>query len=143
MTIELDKKELETLIQLVYLGNYVVNARKDKTIKKYEEVEQKVFAKAVEAGLKNFEYVKELDGHYPDGEWEELTQEFIDEYEEETTWDKLGMWLAQRDLAQEYGKDKLKKMKQEELVEKIMEKEEVYQQEFEKEGVRRLVILGE
>ena len=52
MNIELSKKQLRRLLDMVYIGNWVLNStRGEDRIKDYDEVESLLFAKAREEGM--------------------------------------------------------------------------------------------
>ena len=53
MNIELSKKQLRRLLDMVYIGNWVLNStRGEDRIKDYDEVESLLFAKAREEGMR-------------------------------------------------------------------------------------------
>lgn len=109
----------------------------------YEELEQKILSYAKDAGFENLvTYSKEYNKYFPTREYEdeETDRSFIDEFEEEVFWEELCGRLAQRDLLQEKGIQKIKAMDPIEVLteeDKIAEK---YDKEFTENGIKNLII---
>ena len=52
MNIELTEKEFRRLLDMVYVGNWILNStREDKRIKAYDELESKIFSYCIKAGM--------------------------------------------------------------------------------------------
>lgn len=85
MKIELTKEEYKTLLTLSYCGEWVLNSHKTKvdTIsKKSEELEQKLFSFAKDAGLEKWiEYDSEMKQYFPTSDMEDELHKFIDQYD--------------------------------------------------------------
>lgn len=64
--------------------------------------------------------------------------EVIDEYDNDTFWDELPMRLARRDLEINHTTEELKNMSDDERMKKLYDREEVYQDEFEENGLKNL-----
>lgn len=147
MKIHFTKKEYRLLLDIVSIADWVMNSHTTGNNPKsepYEELEQKIFSYAKDAGLENLVmYNKQYDKYFPTREYEdeETDRPFIDEYEEEVFWEELCGRLAQRDLLQEKGIQEIKEMDPIEVLteeDKIAEK---YDKEFIENGIKNLIIL--
>jgi len=85
MKIELTKEEYKTLLTLSYCGEWVLNSHKTKVdtlSKKSEELEQKIFSFAKDAGLEKWiEYDSEMAQYFPTSDMEDELHKFIDQYD--------------------------------------------------------------
>jgi len=140
MKINLTKKQYETLVKAVYLGNWMANANRtgqsgDPHMKEYEEITDYIFSLASEFGFsKTFEHDLECDEH---GKTTEVNL-LHEEYDEETFWEELCGLLGERDFFRKYSKDEREKMNQEECFLKLQECIIAWEQEAEEYGVERL-----
>lgn len=140
ITLELDKKELEKLVELIYLGEWLVNAnRVDKHIKKYWPVQQLVYSKLESAGIKNVATKVAGQWDIEDEKHFEL-QPLIDEFVESGFWEELPHRLAMRDLIADIGVEKVSKMSGEQMLYAVHERVEKYMDEMENYGIDRLII---
>ena len=146
MKINISKKEYRLLLDVLSISDWVMNSHKsedDPRTEPYNILEQKLFSYAKEFGYENLVmYDKKFEKYYPTAEFEEIESDmqFIDEFEDETFWDKLCSGLAQRDLIQEKGIEALKKM---ETITRLNEqdiKAEKYETEFSEHGLKNLII---
>ena len=136
--IALSRGQLETLLKMVYLGNWVVNGIRapDNSIPEFEELEQFVSAIAHRSGLEDIvDFEPRLRKFFL--ALDEKLQPFIDEYDDEAFWDGLVDRLADRDFAETYG-DAATRMGPEERFEKIGPFVDKYETEIERHGVDRL-----
>ncbi|HAH06855.1 MAG TPA: hypothetical protein DCM05_10070 [Elusimicrobia bacterium] len=141
MEISLTKEQYRTLIEMVYMGEWMINATRVKTIKKFEEMEQHIASFAKTAGLEDLiEFDAESKTYYPTKGFEESIDRFKDEYDNETFWEELVARLGQRDLEREFG-GKLEKMSREEVFKLRYDIEEVYQKEFSGRGIERVEVV--
>ena len=99
MQIELSEKEYRRLLDMVYIGNWILNsARGDDRFEDYDRVEEKIFSLAPSQGMTSL--VQIWQGHiYPsqalaDGG----IHEAIADYEDAVFFDILAEELARRDL---------------------------------------------
>ncbi|MEA3306596.1 MAG: hypothetical protein U9Q34_02300 [Elusimicrobiota bacterium] len=142
--VKFKEKDYLKLMELVYCGNWIISATKerDSRIKKYEEIEDKIFSQAPADFQNLIDYDKELKQYFPSGEFEEKMEEFIDEYNDDTFWEELILRLGRRDIALKY-KDREKefmKLLREDLWKENYKEGEKYSEEFGKYGVERLKI---
>jgi hypothetical protein len=99
MKFELTEQQYRYLLDLVYIGNWVVNStRENDRIREYDEVESLVFSHCPEHGMKKL--VEYLDGDlipsraFADGG----IHEAIENYEDVTFYEILAEELALRDM---------------------------------------------
>lgn len=138
MKIEISKEQFHTLLELVYLGNWLVNSYRDEEIRKYSDLETEIFLMAKQFGLGHF---ADEDG-FPTRVFETKVINFIEEYDGETFWDELVRRMALRDLYRKHGKEKLMKMSTEERFGEMCELENRYGEIFHKEGLDALTLVG-
>jgi hypothetical protein len=144
MKIDFTKKQYETLLKLVYLGNWMINAiRTDDRVKKYEEFEQHIFSFAEEFGLEKYiEFDEESGQFFPTNELEFGTdiEKYRQEYDDNNFWEDLHYRLVERDFVRKYSRAAIEKMDYEERIEKDHEFHEKYGKELEEHGIERLEI---
>lgn len=144
MKINFTKKQYESLIKLIYLGEWVVNAhRVDDRVRELEELEQYVLSFYKDFGMERYiTFDEDLKKFFTTTDFEDISKvnDYIDDYNDNTFWDELIFRLARRDLIERYGEEAVMNMDWEER----MSKEEVfieeYEDEFEKNGIKNLVI---
>ncbi|MGE4354365.1 MAG: hypothetical protein AB7D36_09805 [Oscillospiraceae bacterium] len=131
MNIELTNKEFRLLLDMVYIGNWVLNsARGDDRFEEYDVLQEKLFAHCAGAGLKSL--IQVWKGHiFPSREYEEGgIHEAIADYEDAVFFDILAEELARRDMVSEQlNQDDLKELQQ---------RMEEYISEFEQNGVQNI-----
>lgn len=99
MNIELSKKEFRRLLDLVYIGNWILNStRGDDRIPDYDNVESKLFALCREQGMHAL--TEKWNGEYiPSRAFAEGgIQEAIVDYEDTVFYEILAEELARRDM---------------------------------------------
>lgn len=133
MNIELTDKEFRRLLDLIYIGNWILNStRGDDRFEDYDLLQERFFALAGKNGMKAL--VETYMGHYfPSKAYEEGgIHEAIADYEDAVFFDILAEELARRDMVEE-NRD------QDDLVE-LKNRMNDYMDEFEKNGVDRLTV---
>ena len=133
MTIELTEKEYRRLLDMVYIGNWILNsARGEDRFVDYDRVQEKLFAQCPKAGMDSLMQVWR--GHiYPSKAYQEGgIHEAIADYEDAVFFDILAEELARRDMEGE-GADQ---SDEKELVDRMEE----YYQEFEEHGIDNLTV---
>jgi hypothetical protein len=148
MEIKFTKDQYDSLIKLVYLGNWMINSIRDggKEIKKYDDVEQYIYSFAKEFGLDNLiEYDTQTKQYYPTWELDDNpeVEPYRQDYENEVFWDELTDRLARQDFVRHHGEKAIRKMSQKEHFEKLHPFIEKYEEEFYKHGIERLEIKNE
>ena len=133
MNIELSDKDFRFLLDLVYIGNWILNSTRDNDrIEEYEALEEKIFAYC--AGTELQPLISVEDGAvYPSKDYEEGgIQEAIADYEDAVFFEILAEELARRDMkAESVSQDNFP-----ELSRRVDE----YIAEFEKNGVKNLSV---
>jgi hypothetical protein len=145
MKINFTKKEYKTLLELIYIGDWIVNSNnteKDITKEKYDEITQKIYSYAKDFGCENLvKYEANYDKYYETREFEDSeTHEYIEEYENNSFWESLISRLAERDLMQEISPADLGNIDHEDRITKMHDKEQKWSLEFEKNGIKNLKI---
>lgn len=99
MNLELSKKQLRRLLDLVYIGNWVLNStRGDQRFKDYDEVESLVFARAALDGMPGLAELYKGEIVPSRAFVEGGIHEAIMEYENNVFFDILAEDLARRDM---------------------------------------------
>jgi len=143
--IDLTNDEYRRLLELAYLGEWVVNSNRSPTenIKEYDDLLKSLFSYAEEAGLEDFaQYYEEEKAHFPSPVFEDETsvREFLEEYNDDTFWAELIDRLAWRDAAAEVGEERLERMQDEERGKKLGALENKYADLLEKQGLDCLAV---
>ena len=131
MTIELTDKEFRRLVDLVYIGNWILNStRADDPLEDYELLQEKFFEICAKNGLKALTDASK--GHYyPSRAYEAGgIHEAISDYEDAVFFDILAEELARRDMLEE-------NVNQDDLGE-LSSRIEDYMEEFECSGIDNL-----
>ena len=133
MKLELTKKQYRRLLDLVYIGNWVLNStRGDDRFTDYDEVESLLFSKAGEEGMPSLAQLYEGEiipsRAFVDGG----IHEAIMEYENNVFFDILAEDLARRDMEDA----PIDESNYDELIRRI----EAYLSEFEAHGTDRILV---
>ena len=102
MNIELSEKEFRLLLDMVYIGDWILNStRGDDRIEPYDLLQEKLFAMAPSHGMPSL--VQRWHGHiFPSQAYEDGgIHEAIADYEDAVFFDILAEELARRDLGLE------------------------------------------
>jgi hypothetical protein len=129
MKTEFTKEQYQNLIELVFLGNWTINAFNIETEEKYDELEQYIFAQA-----RDYDQADLVQGPNPSQKLLDVVLTYIQNYNECLFWTDLAARLAERDLERKYG-EALEKMDDDEIHEKEDEIKEKYLEIFEKNGL--------
>ncbi|MBE6966983.1 MAG: hypothetical protein E7444_00900 [Ruminococcaceae bacterium] len=133
MMIELTSKEFRRLLDLVYIGNWILNStRGNDRFEDYDLLEEKLFALCKSQGMKSL--IQICDGHiYPSRAYEEGgIHEAIADYEDAVFFEILAEELARRDM--DYAEIVPERM------EELTTRMEAYMAEFEHNGVENISI---
>lgn len=139
--LKLTKRQYKALLDLVYLGDWMVNGIRVEPLAPYDDAAQQVYALAEKAGCGDQAgYDPDLKKHIVFDEAEPGTRlaEFKAAYDEETFWQELVARLSDRDLEREHGADALAKMDKDELIKAQYAAEERWDREFRERGIDRL-----
>lgn len=144
MKIEFTSNELKSLIELLYLGEFMADSSKEIYPEKaanYNKLLQKIYKIAYQNGMTDF--LKPFqDKIYPtrDFEEDEFIRGVIDEYENESFWHRLIFMLSARDILEKMSEDEYRNLSIAERVKLETEHEEPYHKEFSENGVKNLRI---
>ena len=147
MKIEFTKKELKSLIELLYFADYMSCVSEDEypeKIKNYEKILQKVRKIAFENGLDDYvEPFEKNEYVFSHGiEADEVINEIIDNYDNDNFWFMLASKLALRDVLDKMTPEEYFKLDDEKKFTIRLEQEEFYEREFSKYGIKYLRILN-
>ncbi len=141
MNITLSQEQYRTLLLMVYLGDWMVNAHKTEPDRTFGNLEHYIFSFAEAFGVQGLvEWFEDEKKHYATQDMDDLAEPYIEEYDNETFWDELIDRLADRDFLAEYGQDAIEKMTPEERLIKREEFVERYEEEFVEQGLDRVTI---
>lgn len=145
MIVNFSKEQFEILINMVYIGNWVINGVRagiegDEYKDEYRNLEKYILSLAKDSGFNDL--VDDYDGEiYSSSRLEEgEVMDLIDYYDENVFWEELVNRLAERDLFQAYTNDEIMKMSIEKRIEKDQPYYEKYWQEISDYGITRLKI---
>ena len=133
MNMELTQKEFRLLLDLVYVGNWVMNsARGNDRIEPYDQLQEKLFSLCGREGMSSL--VQVWRGHcYPSRAYEDGgIHEAIADYEDAIFFDILAEELARRDMDSEHVNPN--------DVKELTARMEQYISEIEKNGVDNITI---
>ena len=139
MNVQLEPEEFRKLIELAYLGEWLINAHHDTEFQdeSASAVVQRLLASQPLDGVGQDDETRE---YFMREEWvEELYDKYILDYDDHVFWDELTERLAQRDLARRRGVPMDQVNRDDDLLE-LRPIEERYRQELEDNGVERLDI---
>lgn len=133
MEFELSRKEFRRLLDLIYVGNWVLNStRGEDRFEDYDDLQEKFFSLAGKHDMGAL--VTAYMGHYfPSKAYEEGgIHEAIADYEDAIFFDILAEELARRDMVEE-------NLNQDDMTE-LTNRMNDYMDEFEKNGIDRIVV---
>jgi len=133
MDIRLTEKEFRRLIDLVYVGNWIMNSvREEDRFEDYDRLEEKIFSFCEDCGMKVL--VDRIGGHfYPSRAYVEGgIHEAIMDYEDAVFFEILAEELARRDMNFEPVTA--------ENMDELNSRMDEYISEFEKNGVENLSV---
>jgi hypothetical protein len=141
MDLNLTPSELRKLIELAYLGEWVINAHHDPEFQDDEATA--LLQRLLATGLADDTARDEETGaYYMSTDWtDRLYDTYIYDYDDHTFWDELTERLAQRDLARSRGVEPDTIVRDDDLPE-LRPLEEKYRDELEQNGIDRLDITG-
>lgn len=133
MNIELTNKEFRRLLDMVYIGNWVLNStRAEDRFKDYDDLQEKIFGCCAKLGLKDL-YTTWYGHVFPSHAFEEGgIHEAIADYEDAVFYDILAEELARRDMSLEHTDP--------DDVNELNTRIDEYFDEFEANGIDNLMI---
>lgn len=145
MKINFTKDEYRHLLDLVYLGDWVMTADDvGKNVKKkhHEEITQKIYSYAKDFGCEDLiEFNAEFDKYNETRDFEESeVSQCLAEFEENCFWETLISRLAERDFLKELPPGGLNALSLKEKFTEIQKHEDKWADEFSKFGIDHLKI---
>jgi len=145
MKINFTKAEYRLLAEMLSVADWVMHSRCNEDevcYKKYRTLRNKIFSHykefeandIIDAGFENDEYYEtdELLNH--------IHENFMSKFEEEIFWDELIYKLSLRDILSQISVDVFEKMDPMDRISKTEEAKEPYVNEFEKNGLKNVII---
>lgn len=133
MNLELSQREFRLLLDMIYIGNWILNStRYDDRIEEYDDLQEKFFSMCRRTELDSL--VTAYMGHYfPSKAYEEGgIHEAIADYEDAVFFDILAEELARRDMLEA-------NLNQDDVTE-LTNRMNDYMDEFEKNGFENIVV---
>jgi len=143
MELNLSSEQYEKLLELVYLGNWLINAyRTDDYLEDYAEIVSLIFSQAEKAGLEGKAVKDQLaDRYLPSFDFEESLSDYISEYDSCCFWEELLNRLAEREAMKEFGNLPLDKIDLDEFLEKKNKFLRIYEREVEENGLKNFDLI--
>lgn len=131
VNIELTNKEYRRLLDLVYIGNWILNsARENDRIVDYDNLESKIFSKCEELDMPQL-YAKRAGWFYPSRAFQEGgIHEAIMDYEDTTFFEILAEELARKDMDDEAVNP--------DDINDLAQRMDEYMQDFEENGLTKI-----
>lgn len=141
MKINFTKKEYRTLVDLIFLGDMVVNGIRvgDDNVKEYEELREYLYSFAEQMGCEDIiQFDKQFNQHFETREYEEgKVQDYLKEYDNEIFWNEMASRLAMRDI-ERTQRISAEELDHQEMIKNVWSREETYLEEFEKNGLKNV-----
>src|SRR5436190_10857547 len=122
MKIDITKNEYRLLVDMLYLADWMMHSHaigEEQHHHEYEKLRKKILSHYKDMGAEDIvEYSEESDDFFESSDYDDYIHEkFIDPYDNENFWDELTDRLAERDVVNDSGLEKLKSM---EGIERVM-----------------------
>ncbi len=146
MKINITKKEYRLLIDLIYLGDWVITSHligsEHDRYKQYKEIRKKFLSYYKEMGASDIiEYSKDPEGYFELRDYDdEIHAKFIDPYDDEVFWEELVDRLSTRDLIRSIGETAYRLMDGMDRIKMLEEHRQKYVDEFADRGIDNLTI---
>ena len=147
MKINFTKKEYQTLVEMLLVADWVIRSDEDdprEETEPYAALRKKVLAHFKEMGMgEDFQYDQQADEYFETSEYEARAPHvrFLSEYDERIFWSQLADRLAARDLAANGALNTEKAVGEEELLVRLFEVTEGYEEEFAEHGLDHVRIV--
>lgn len=145
MKINFSDEQFRTLIEMAYIGNWMINSFRadEEKVADFDELERFIFSFAEECDCgEEFDYIEELEGIYPTLEKEVELRKTIEDYNDYHFWEILTNRLAEEEMIKVYGAGEVEAMSDDEYLDKIIDFEEKIGSELEKNGLKNVEISG-
>lgn len=144
MLIEFSIEQMESLIQQIFLSEWVLLAGLDQeeyTESRFYDLTQYIYGQAFEAGISDSIKKEAFTGEFylqPEERERNQFQEMLEDHIDDIFWSELIHRLATRDFERHYGENAIQAMAIEEREEKIAPFVEKYANEIDKNGLDNL-----
>jgi hypothetical protein len=141
-SIAFEREEVGLLLKLLYSGTFIVAPKDENEDKAINRLIQKVLLSTKMAkAFRGIEFNQTTNEYELTDSAEEAFSDDFDDFVEETFWQELLFRLGQRDIIQEIGEKEYRKMSEDELEEKHEIAEERYREEFDRNGIKNLLLI--
>lgn len=142
MNVPLTPEQLKKLIELAYLGEWMINAHHDNDFQDdaADDVLQKLMSLAE---MPEVEQDIETQQYYLTADWaDRLYDQYILDYDDHVFWDELTERLAQRDLARQ-RRVPMEQINREDDLLALRPLEERYRRDWDQHGIERLELTDD
>lgn len=143
MKINITKKQYLALIELIYLGDFMVNGIRvgDDQVEEYNDLREYIYSFAKQMGYDHLIEKDSANGkYYETREFEDgIVSEYKKEYDEDVFWTELAYKLGMRDV-ERLQKLKTEKIDRETFLREVWSKEDGYLEEFMRNGLRNVQV---
>lgn len=143
MKINFTKKEYRKLVELLYLGDWMLHShdvQDNPETKAHRELRDKVFAHAAQMGCDHI-IQRHAEGYFETREFEDFMQRYVQRYDDQTFWQELIARLAERDAARQAKAQQAESMDREKLFDLIDAAEERWGEELAQHGLERIAVV--
>lgn len=133
INLELSEEQFKSLLELVFMGNWLANAHRKDTIKRYSELEEHLFTLCTQFGL--IGYSDPDEPKYPTSLFIKSLRGLIKENEEVTFWEQFVERFSTLQIHRDHTQEQLENMEQSELLALIKEYEDDLRMHLSKNGL--------
>ena len=142
LKIEFNTLLFKQLIQLVYLGRWMVASHNDDPEKSLKDIEQVVYLHARQSGFEDWiDFDANTNKFLPSEQLEDEMEPVIQEYDDLTFWDQLSWQMAERDFEKKYDPAQILCMTDDETFREKNLIADKYFDEFSVNGLNNLKLL--
>ena len=135
------EEQYKKLVETIFLGSWMLNStRLEDLDEEAEEIRELILSRYKEANLEDkVVYQEEMEIHDLTIDYEsELLDQYIEEYDEFSFWDKLVEKLTEKEMVQTFGADVVSAPLTDEMLKTQLDLEEKIGQELEEKGITNL-----
>ncbi|QQR52479.1 hypothetical protein IPG36_08140 [bacterium] len=140
MTIKLSADDYRRLVELAYLGEWMINAQHNPDFHDTAATQVLQQLLAAHPELKHVEQDPETGDYFMTDDWTDaLYEKHVLDYDDHVFWDELVDRLAARDVSRQLGID-AEDLERDDYLEQLLPLEDRYRQEIEARGLDRLEV---
>lgn len=143
MKINFTKKEYRKLVELLYLGDWMLHShdvQANPETRAHRELRDKIFAQAGQMGCENI-IARHAGGYFETREFEDFMQGYVQNYDNQTFWQELIARLAERDATRQAKAQGNESMDRDELFDLIDAAEQRWGEELAQHALERIAIV--